>query len=204
MEYVSLLPPEIKLKRLEKKRQGVLIRIFIVLFLVLLAIYAFLLISTLLARSDLESLRSERELVESQIELLREYEVLYNDMNQAEGRANQAMGTVTHWHSFLDRFALTLPPGVWLSDMTLNYAADSGNMNMRGWGFSHRNVTDMLNRIEELETLEDVRIRTSSETAYEGRDAVQFSVDAQLLPGSPFLELDEVQTGNDQSAEEGS
>lgn len=204
MEYVSLLPPEIKLKRLEKKRLSIIIKVSVVLFLILLSIFIFLLISTLLSRSDLESLRSERHLLEAQIEQLQAYEVLYNDMNRAESKVNQAMGNITQWHLFFNDFALALPPGVWLSDITLDYTAENGTINMRGWGFSHKNVTEMLKRIEKLEALEEIRIRSSSETAYDGRDAVQFSVDAKLLPGPSFLDLEEAQPLNAASAEEGS
>lgn len=187
MEYVSLLPPEIRAQRLQKKRQAVFIRIAIIVFILVLIIYAFLLVSSILTRSNLNSLREEREMIESQAAALTEYEVLFNEMNAAEARLNSAMGTVPVWSVFLLDLGLTLPTGAWLSDLTVTYSGDSGSFNLRGWSYTHSGVAEMLDKIETMDQLNDIRLRTSTETTFDGRDAVQFVVDAQLRSGPPYV-----------------
>ncbi len=190
MNHVSLLPPEIKKKRLEEKKQNLLIRIVIAIFLVVMCVYAFLLVSTFLTRSNLESLRLEREAVENQVAALSEYEVLYNNVNAAEARLNAAMGSIPLWTEFLQGLGLTLPPGVTLTSLALAYESESGTLNMRGWTFSHSDVGDMLDKLDTLEQLADIRCRVSTETVTASQDTVQFTVDAVLLPGPQFIETD--------------
>jgi Tfp pilus assembly protein PilN len=190
MNHVSLLPPEIKKKRLEEKKQNLLIRIVIAIFLVVMCVYAFLLVSTFLTRSNLESLRFEREAVENQIAALSEYELLYNNVNAAEARLNAAMGSIPLWTEFLQGLGLTLPPGVTLTTMTLTYESEAGTLSMQGWTYSHSDVADMLDKLETLEQLADIRCRVSTETVTAGQDTVQFTVDAVLLPGPQFIETD--------------
>jgi len=188
--YVSLLPPEIKAKREQERKQGILVRIAGLFFIVALVVYAFLLVSSIMTRSNLESLRSERELLETQAAALEEYGVLYNDMRAAESRVNSAMGRVPVWNEFMQDIGLTLPPGIWLSDMHVNYNDGSGTFNMLGWAYNHSSVAGMIEKIETLEQLDDIRVGVSSETIYNGQEAVQFSVDAVLLPGPPYMDIE--------------
>lgn len=191
MDYVSLLPPEIKQRRLEKRKEALLLKLVLVIFFVMMAVYAFLLAGTLLASSDLKTLRAEREDLEIQVAALEQYALLYNDMNRAEERLNMAMGSAPPWSDLLLNVSRAMPPGqIWLSELNLNYATESGTFIMRGYGYSHQNVADMLDRLNGLEQLDSILLRSSTETAFGGRDAVQFNVDAILLPGPPFLDHD--------------
>ncbi len=190
LEFVSLLPPEIKAKREQDRKQGIIIRIVIIFFVIAMAVYAFLLVSSIMARSNLESLRDERATLQNQAAALEEYEVLFNEMRAAEEVLNTAMGQAPAWNDLLQDLGLTLPVGVWLSDLNVSYAGEEGSFNMRGWTYTHSGVSDMLVEIENMEQLDDVRIRVSTETIYEGQDTVQFNVDAILLPGATYLEED--------------
>lgn len=202
MDHVSLLPPEIKKRRLEESKQAVLIRVVMVVFLIIMIVYAYLLVSTFIARNDLKILRQERETVEMQVASLAEYETLYNNLTAAETRLNTAMGSVPIWDQFLQDIGLTLPPGVTLIDMTLTYATENGTLNMRGWTYSHRDVGDMLDLLQTIEQLDEVRCRVSTETTVGSQHAVQFTVDAVLLPGPPFLTEVEAEVATDEVSEE--
>ncbi len=187
MQYVSLLPPEIKAKREQERKQGILTRVVIILFVVILAVNAFLLVSTIMSRSYLHSLQDERADLENQAAPLVEYEVLYNEMTAAEELLNTAMGRVPPWSELMQELGLTLPAGVWLSNLNVSYGNEQGSFNMQGWAHTHSGVGDMLEEIENMEQLDEIRTRVSSETDFDGREAVQFNIDAILLPGPPFV-----------------
>lgn len=192
-ENVSLLPPEIKKKRIDEKKQGKLIRIFLIVFVIILAGYAFLLVSSLFARSELQALQEERDTVESQAAELAEYEELYNRMNEAEELINTAMGRVPLWGEFLKDMSRAIDPDAALIDLSVSYEDndEAGSFNMRGWTYTHRNVADMLDRVRELEQLENLRCRVSVATAIDQTDAVEFNVDAGIRPGPHFFEPEE-------------
>ncbi len=202
MDYVSLLPPEIKKRRLDESKQAVMVRIVMVLFLLIMVVYVYLLVSTFMARNDLKILRQERENVEMQVAQLAEYEIIFNNLVAAETRLNSAMGSVPIWEQFLQDIGLTLPPGVTLTDMTLTYDTENGTLNMRGWTYSHRDVGDMLDLLNTVEQLNEVRCRVSTETTVGSQDAVSFTVDAVLLPGPPFLTEIETEVASDDVPEE--
>lgn len=202
MEYVSLLPPEIKAKRKQEQKQRILTRVALVIFVIILIIYAYLLVGSIMARSNLESLQSERQLLENQAAALEEYEVLYNEMNTAESRLNMAMGEVPSWAEFMQDLGLTLPPGVWLSDMTVSFANETGTFNMRGWAYNHSGVAEMREEVEKIEQLDNLRIRTSTETTYNGQEVVQFVLDAEVLPGPPYIEVEEAEPAEEEPSEE--
>ncbi len=190
MGYVSLLPPEIKTKRQQERKQGTIVRIALLLFVVVLAVYAFLLVSSIMVSSELEALLTERKSLENQAAALEEYEVLYNEMSNAESRVNQAMGEAPLWDKLMQDLGMTLPPGVWLSDLSVNFSEETGGFNMRGWAYTHSGVAEMREEVEKMDQLTNLRVQVSTETTYDGQDAAQFVLDAALLPGSPFLETD--------------
>lgn len=212
MDYVSLLPPEIKKRRIDEKRQGKIVKLAVIVLAVVLAIYIFLLVSSLLTRNSLQSLQEERRDLEAQAAALQEYADLYEEMSETEDRLNRAMGTVPDWSEFMLDLAMALNPEGSLSELNLAYEAtaveeneddddddedaeENGTVNqgyfgMRGKSYSHGNVGDVLERIQELEQLSDVRCRISSETTLNNRPAVEFNVDARLLPGPVFFDPD--------------
>jgi len=192
MEYVSLLPQELLLKKAEDKRQALIIRIVIYSFIVALIIYAFFLASSILARSELNSIRLEREAVERQAAGLEEYAELFASMNNAEEILAAAMGNVPLWNELLYDLGFTLPPGtVWLSEISVNYSEGSGSISFRGWSYDHSYVAGMLEQVSTMEQLRDVRLQSSSETSYNGLDVVTFTVDAAIQPGPQFVAFEE-------------
>ncbi len=191
MKNVSLLPPEIKAERLLEKKQGVVIKIMLLLMLIVLVIYTYLLVSSLIAKNDLDSLEQQREVVERQSRALAEYEDLYNDMSRAEDMLNRAMGTNPRWSDVLQEVGESFFPFARLTDLTLNYAGDEGTINMRGLTGSISDVATLVERFENLDTINGARVRTSSETGTGDQTEVQFLIDASLIPGSLYLDPEE-------------
>lgn len=187
VEHVSLLPPEIKAARqLQQKLKNVL-RILLIVLLAVVLVCLFLFAGSFLVRQELKSLQNEREMVEQQVELLKEYEELYNQLSAKRSLVGEAMGTYPNWGVLLRDIAGVLPAGSWLSDMAVAYTGESGTMTMRGWAYTHSGVAEMLEKLDSLEQLEEVQCRTSNTTDYEGQDAVQFEVESELLSGPPFI-----------------
>ena len=191
MKNVSLLPPEIKAERLSEKKQGVVIKILLLLMLIVLVVFTYLLVSSLIAKNDLDSLEQQREAVERQSQALAEYEELFNDMSRAEDMLNRAMGTNPIWSDVLQEVGESFFPFARLTDLTLNYAGEEGTINMRGLTGSFSDVATLVERFDNLDTINGARVRTSSETGTGDQAEVQFLIDASLIPGSIYLEPEE-------------
>lgn len=187
MEYVSLLPPEIKARKMAQSKQRKLLIAFIVLMVILLVVYAFLIVSTFMTRQNLRSIESERESVEREVAALREYDDLYQEMVSKENIIRDAMGSVPVWSELLRDIGQALPVGTWLSDLTLNYAGDIGALTMRGWAYDHRGVAETLDRLFEIEQLDQIEVGVAAETDYEGIEVVQFQAVGAVLPGPEFF-----------------
>ena len=188
MKYVSLLPPEIKSKRLLEKKQGLIIRVLLIVMLFVLLGYSFLFVSSIMAGSNLDSLQQQRVAAERQAEALAEYEELYNQMISAENALNSAMGTAPSWSQLLRNIGESLFPFARLTDMTVNYGAGGGTINLRGLTGTHQDVALMLERIEQLDMFDNVLCRTSSATTTAAGESTQFVVEAIIIPGELYLD----------------
>jgi len=187
VDRISLLPPEIKQHRQEKERRNK-IQFLILLFLIFVAVInIFFLINNLLLSGDLNALRQERELVERQAADLAEYADLHIVISASEQLLTVALGTVPQWSAFFRNISQALPVTAWFSDLTATYSDQAGTLTIRGWSYDHSSLADLLVRLEQIEQLEQVLLRVSTETMYQGIDAIQFQVDAILLSGPGFL-----------------
>lgn len=187
MEYVSLLPPEIKSRKLAQKKQRKILLVLFILLLLVLVIFAFLWVSAFLVKLDLKSIQSERESIEEAAAVLKEYEILYDHMTAKERKINAAMGTAPLWDELLRDTSRAIATGTWLSNLILTYDDQSGLFNMRGWAFDQSGVAIMLERLSALEQMNQVQIRTIVGTEYEGRDAVEFQVEGEILSGPAYI-----------------
>jgi len=187
VDRISLLPPEIKKARQEQEKRN-RIQFLILLFLIFIAVInIFFLVNNLLLRSNLDALRQEREFVERQAADLAEYTDLHIEISASEQLLTAAMGTVPQWSAFFRNVSRALPATAWFSDLTAAYSDQAGTLTIRGWSYDHGSLADLLERLERIEQLEQVQLRVSTETIYQGIDAIQFQVDAGLLSGPGFL-----------------
>ncbi|HSW35723.1 MAG TPA: hypothetical protein VLH18_03875, partial [Candidatus Limnocylindrales bacterium] len=162
MKYISLLPPEIKQRRLAERKQGKLLVLLAVSLPVVLAVYLFFLVSTLMLQNDLTALQDERRFIENQSAALEEYALLFDEMTAGELLLVQAMGTVPPWDLLMRDLGTTMPPVAWLSDLSFGYEGEGGIINMRGWAHNHSAAASMLDHLHTLEWLSDIRITTST------------------------------------------
>ena len=190
MEYVSLLPPEIKAKKAAQRKQKLLLFAIFVLLLITAMIYTILMVSTYFARQNLRSLQGEREILEEQAADLVEYEELYLQLNARERVVSDAMGSVPPWSNLLRDTSRALPAGTWLSGLNLSYGEESGNMTMNGWAYNHSGVAAMLDQLFTIDQLDQIQTSVSTETDFEGLEAVQFQVNGRILTGPEFLVVD--------------
>jgi len=187
VERISLLPPELKKARQEKEKRRK-IQHFILLFLVWIAVMnIFFLVTNLLLRSNLESLQVERKAIEFQTAGLSDITELQSDINSSEQLLIAAMGTVPQWSTFLRSISQTRPVTAWFADLTAVYSDQAATLEIRGWSYDHGSLADLLESLEEMEQLEQVQCRVSTETIYQNTEAIQFQIDAILLPGPGFL-----------------
>ena len=187
MDRISLLPPEIKLKRQEREKKN-RIQFLIFIFLIFIAVLnIFFLVNNMLLRGDLNALRQERELVERQAADLAEYSDLHIEISTSEQLLTAAMGTVPQWSALLRNISQSLPVTAWFSDLTATYSDQAGTLSISGWSYDHGSLGDLLERLESVEQLEQVQTRVSTETLYQNTQAIQFQVDANLLSGPGFL-----------------
>jgi Tfp pilus assembly protein PilN len=185
--HVSLLPPEIKRRRQERENRKK-IQMLILLFLILLAVInVFFFVNTLLVRDNLKSLQLERETVEQQAAALEEFAELDIEINTSQQLVGSAMGTVPRWSAFFRSISQAKPVTAWFSDLTAVYSDETGTLTIRGWSYDHDTLADLLERMNTMEQLDQVNCRVSTETNYQGKEVIQFQIDAALLSGPGFF-----------------
>ena len=191
MDHVSLLPPEVKEAKIAKRRQNLLLLLFMIAMLTVITVNTYYFVSSLVVRDNLKSLQQERAVVEKQAADLIEYSELSEERNRLKKPLSDAMGTVPLWHLLLRDIGQTLPVGTQLSNLSMNYAGESGSVNMLGWAYGYSGVADMLDQLFTVEQLDRVESRVYSETDRGGGEVVRFEVVSLLLTGSEFFPEDQ-------------
>lgn len=190
MIRVSLLPPEIKKARQDQEKGRKLQLVILVILVTIAALNAFFLINNLLLKSNLNSLRQDRDFVERQAADLAEFDDLHTKITASEQLLNAAMGRTPLWSAFFRNISQSIPVTAWFSDLAANYSDQEGTLTIRGWSHDHSSLADLLERLEQIEQLDQVQCRVSTGILYRGNEAIQFQVDATLLPG-PGLQPEE-------------
>ncbi|MEW5785526.1 MAG: PilN domain-containing protein [Bacillota bacterium] len=188
MKAISLLPPEIKQKRLLDQKINRAFTITTVALVIMLAVYAVLFVAGIKLRSDLRALERARAAVEAEAAALEEYAGLFDKLTDAENIIRQAGGTVPQWSDLLQDIGYSLPHGAWLAEVTAEYAENGGEIQLTGWAYDHSDVAALLEQVYKLGKLEDVRCQVSSATSIDGQDVVKFFIQARLTTGPPFLD----------------
>ncbi len=187
MKHVSLLPPEIKAKRLAQRKLGRLYLLLVIVIIIIVFINLYYLVNIFFVRQNLKTLQNERTTIENQAVLLLEYENLNQQLIGTKNLINNAMGTVPHWGALLSDVSKALPVGSQLSELRLNYNDQSGTVTMRGWVSDHGALADLLERLYSVEQLDQTQCRISTETGAEGREVIQFHVESVILSGNVFI-----------------
>ncbi len=183
MKQISLLPPEIKEERLAKHRQSKLLLMLLIILIILVAANAFLLADSFIVRSNLDSMISDRDLVERQVTELEEYERLYRELNKVEQLFSAVIGSEPLWGALLNSIGQNIPLGTQLADLRASYADQSGSLSMTGTTASHDSLAVLLEQLDKMEELDQVQCRVSSETTLNDRASVQFQIESVLLGG---------------------
>ncbi len=200
MDKISLLPQELKDRRANQRTIARLSFVLFLIVLVLVVINVFFLVTNYIVQRNLQALIIEREQVQREADALQEYQDLYEEFTAVENVLGNAMGTVPPWGILFRDLSRTLAPSAWLSDLTVSYSDQAGTLNLSGWAHDHIRLADTLEQIYNLEQLDQVRTRTTTGVDYQGREAIQFNVDAVVLTGPAFtdVEPDDLENDNDQ------
>jgi Tfp pilus assembly protein PilN len=186
MKNISLLPQEIVARRIAKRRQQQLILSATVVLILLLAVNLYLFaVNFLIMRPEIISLQDHRERLESDIKVMQEYELLYEETTAAEKLVASALGTTPSWSGVLYNLGLKLPAGVWLSEVSARQQDGEGSMSIRGFAQAHDDVATLLQRVHELNTLEDIRCQVSTASKRAGRSVVEFTMEARMVTAPP-------------------
>ena len=92
MIRISLLPPELKKQQRSSEMKETYLKIAAGVAAVFLLIFLSLLFLTMGANRELNTLRSQRQVLDQQIAQLREYEVMEAKINELDGLGKEVIG----------------------------------------------------------------------------------------------------------------
>jgi len=187
---ISLLPPELKEKR-KNKRKLLLVGLVLAVCLVFTAGFNLALsISVFNVRNQTAQVSDTRAEVEDRIEELAPYQELYEALLRAEDIVESAVGDKPDWQGMLTEVGNSMPANSWLVDVQAVHEDPEddegddqlGELLIRGYTRDHHEFSDWMVALEEIPLLTDVEYSFFVKTTYDGRDAYEFEVTAQVIP----------------------
>ncbi|MDD4169471.1 MAG: hypothetical protein PHD36_04295 [Desulfotomaculaceae bacterium] len=206
MKNVSLLPPEIKARRLAQRRRALYFMGAGGVLLLFLVIYTSLLTMTLLVRSDTRVLRERQSELENITAGYKQYEALEASVAKNNKLLRQAMGDIPEWPNLITELNRCRPLNVWLTGLNAAYhsgtveraakssgtqtaaknAAEKNEIVIQGFANDYPAVANWFEDIQDITGLTDVQCRFIGEQALDSNSWVKFEIKAGILPGSPF------------------
>ena len=203
MDKISLLPQEIRAKRVKEIKQSRLSFVLFLALLILVVVNVFFLVTNYIVQQNLQAFITEREIVEREVADLQEYQDLHEEYSAVENVLGDAMGTVPVWSRLLLDLSLAMSPSAWLFDLTVDYFDQTGTLNLSGWSHDHKRLADTLEQLYDLEQLDQVRTQTTTGVDYQGQDAIQFDVDAVVMTGPLFTDIKDNDLDNNDDDNQG-
>lgn len=185
MKNISILPPEVKKRFKQRKRNRILVLGSVLVLVAFVIFYSLLYLATQIPKMELRALENQRARVEEQVDRLQEYKEMQERAEAAEDLLREAMGTVPDWNLLLKDFGIRIPHGVWLTEVNVSYQGERGEMTLRGWAQSHSLAGQWLEKLQEAPRLEEVHLSFSAEGDYLGKPHVQFEINGEIMRGDP-------------------
>lgn len=197
MTRINLLPREIAEKRKFERRIGFTLVAGLIVYAVLLVIYAGLAWTVSQRNVELQSNLDLAASLSAQAEAFRIFEDREADLDRRADIAEVALAGRVDWARISNELSLVLPPDVWLSELR---ASEQEGLLIRGMAVDlaadvpdagHKAVARTLVRLGNLELLQNVWLTTSGKAMFavgeEERPVIEFEVTTGVLrpPGPP-------------------
>jgi len=197
MARINLLPREIAEKRKFERRTGVALVAGLIVYAVLLVIWAGLGWAVSQRNVELQSHLDLAASLSAQAEAFKIFEDKEADLDRRAGIADVALASRADWARIANELSLVLPPDVWLSELR---ASEQEGLLLRGLAVDlatdvpdagHKAVARMLVRLGNLELLQNVWLTTSGKAMFtvgdEGeRPVIEFEVTTGVVrPPAP-------------------
>ena len=196
---INLLPPEILARRAQKSKQRRLVFIGCGVMAMILLIHGALFLTTLQAKGQMQRLRQERLTLESNMQGFEQYKQFQNRVQQAEKLVQKISGQSRDWVYFFDYLVSSMPPGLWLTNISVDLGQKSngtsqtgekkdkknshgGTLNVVITGFSSDSsaLGQWLQELKEVPGLSSVQCRYVTNAGSNGQPALQFEITGSM------------------------
>ncbi|NLX91362.1 MAG: hypothetical protein GXZ07_07210 [Firmicutes bacterium] len=128
-------------------------------------------------------IEQQRSLLQEKINSLQEYAKMQERVETVEKMLEESIGTEPDWNALLTALAFAVSPEAQLITLSVSYEGDKGELSLQGIAPGHYAVASVMERLNTLHELENVRFNFSAETESQERLGVQFEITAAVLPG---------------------
>ncbi|MDO9574726.1 MAG: PilN domain-containing protein [Candidatus Contubernalis sp.] len=187
MKNISVLPPEIKVKRLSQRKIKKYLLGSSLVILFFFSIFVGLAIAVAGPRTEIKKTRDQIQEVNRQVASLEKYQEMQKEIDSFEELVKSSLGTPPEWVSFFEYLGKHIPGEVWLTELNASYNNQGGHFTLNGYGYSHSLVAAWLKELNFSSHLSEVRCQYSTEADFRGRKVVQFEIYGELLPGEPYI-----------------
>lgn len=179
MYAVSLLPREYQeTLSTERKSRNLLVGLIISIAVLALALVALAWIGDHL-NHELESLKADNEAIAQRIEDLKPLENMQKDIEALTTLVLQAGGLCPEWGSVLQEVGNTLPPDIYLTNMTASFANGTSTLVILGRAPSHESVAKMIDGLARDDNFGEIACSFSN---YESAsDNIKFELKIPLM-----------------------
>ena len=188
MKNISLLPPEILKEKKSQKQQRLIMVACLGALAGLILVFALIMVITSLERSRLAGLEEESQTLQQQVSDMEHYADMQDRAEEAEELLREALGEGPYWDILMESISTSMPGGIWLEDLSASFGEEDedGEITLRGRSLHHDAVALWLQRLQNLDDLENISCQYVELDGGGEQQAVQFEINGDLKSGQPF------------------
>lgn len=182
---VNLLPPEILGQQKQKRKQLMMLLAGGLVLVFLVGLFGVLFTVTAMTNAEAARLQERREILEQQAKAYRPYEEMSERIARTEKLIKQAVGSAPNWAGVITEIGISIPPTVWLSELSATYKADenTGELVLKGRALDHSSVAAWLEEIHGISGISNVLCQFSTQEGSGDSLVIRFEIKATLDSG---------------------
>lgn len=183
LSQISLLPSEYRSFADKKRKKSLIFIISTVTISVLLISYIMLSLLNIISIGELNSLNMEKAQLETMTNTYGKYSDVYNAVKGYEQLLDSANIHYFNWDIVLNKFAETVPHGMWFDSIKLEYDGKKGSCVIKGKLNNKRIMAEWLADIEKTEILKNVVCKYLQDIVENGETIVVYEITAEVDMG---------------------
>lgn len=184
LSKISLLPLEYKKKNRLKKQMYFIITVIIGIAIFLSLMVTFIIGYRLTLTRELDTVLEQKQKVQSQIEELKQYELLQAQTKDAQALLDSMVTGNINWGKFLEVFSNSMPAGITIENFITSKEGSSTSLKFNATALNSKAIKAWIDNLESTPGINNVKTTFTTAEDVASSTYYKFDISLEIKPSS--------------------